>query len=318
MKILITGGFGYLGGRLAQALSESGYDIYLGTRSHYDCFASWLPEAKIVQMRWEFDADLEKNCYQIDTIIHTAGMNAIDCESDPVAALEANGVYTARLLRAAIRQKVRRFIYFSTAHVYTSNFMGVITENTAIKNLHPYATSHRSGEDVVLNAHRRNEIDGIVVRLSNAFGAPTHVNANCWQLLLNDLCKQAIVTGKMVLVSSGVQYRDFVPIADVCRAIQCLLITSRKNLGNGLFNLGGESVSTVWDVACFLQQRCESILNFKPELSRMIPNKNETAYPFEYKNNRLSRIGFVPHSKKAMEIDQLLMFVKDHLTELTA
>ena len=76
-------------------------------------------------------------------------MNAQNCVTDPVAALEVNAVATARLLQAAIRQGAKRFIYLSTAHVYGSSLSGVITEETCPASLCPYAASHRAGEDVV-------------------------------------------------------------------------------------------------------------------------------------------------------------------------
>src|SRR5207245_1641136 len=104
-----------------------------------------------------------------------------------------------KLTDAAKRAGVRRVVYVSTAHVYGAPLAGVITEASCAVSLHPYATSHRAAEDVVRAAHERKTIEGVVIRLSNAYGAPVSEDANCWTLLVNDLCRQAARTKTMVL-----------------------------------------------------------------------------------------------------------------------
>src|SRR3546814_20189177 len=97
-------------------------------------------------------------------------MNAQNCAANPVEALEFNGVATARLVQAAARVGIRRFIYLSTAHVYCAPLTGTITEDTCPRNLHPYATSHLAGENAVLRAVKAGEISGMVLRFLNVLG----------------------------------------------------------------------------------------------------------------------------------------------------
>jgi UDP-glucose 4-epimerase len=315
MKVLITGGFGYLGGRLAQFLaSQAGYELILGSRKQTES-PLWLPQAKVVQTQWNSPVGLEQICAGVDAIVHLAGMNAQDCIADPVTALEFNAVVTARLLKAAVRQSVKRFIYLSTAHVYADPLAGVIKEEACPVSLHPYATSHRAGEDVVRAAHQRGEIEGMVIRLSNAYGAPAHKDANCWMLLVNDLCRQAVITQQMVLRSSGFQRRDFVPLGDVCRAIDHLLGLPRQDLDRGLFNVGGKSASTVWDVACLIRERCDAVLGFLPQLIRIEPQVGETAAELDYRLDALARTGFQPSADRVEEIDRLVEFCRKSFHE---
>ena len=310
MRTLITGGFGYLGGRLAQFLvNQAGYTILLGARQQTRS-PDWLSHVEVVQTRWDSPASLEQICIGVNAVVHLAGMNAQDCTTDPVAALEVNGLDTARLLNAAIKQGVKRFIYLSTAHVYGNPLAGVITEETCPTNLHPYATSHRAGEDVVRAAHQRGEIEGIVIRLSNGYGAPTHKDANCWMLLINDLCRQAVITQEMVLRSTGLQRRDFVPLTDACRAIGHLLVLPRQDLGRSIFNVGGKTTSTVWEVACLIQERCEATLGFLPQLNRVVPQADETIAELDYRLDAILQTGFQPSADRIEEIDQLIKFCK--------
>lgn len=310
MRVLVTGGFGYVGGRLAQYLvSQKGDEIFLGARQAQSS-PSWLPQTQVVQTRWDSSAELENICTGMDAVVHTAGMNSHECTVNPVAALEFNGVVTSRLLQAAVRQGVKRFVYLSTGHVYGSPLVGVITEETCPINLHPYATSHRAGEDVVRAASQRGEIEGVVIRISNAFGTPSHKEVNCWMLLVNDLCQQAVTTGNMVLHSSGLQRRDFVPMADVCRAIDHLLRLSLQDMSHVVFNVSGMWSPTVWEVACLVQQQCEMVLAFQPPLARVSPQIGDGSPELEYRMDALCQTGFKLSTDRTTEIDQLLEFCR--------
>ncbi len=310
MRVLITGGFGYVGGRLAQFLaSQAGYEIVLGSRQQTEP-PPWLPQAKVVQTRYGSPTGLEYICTGVDTVVHLARMNAQDCAADPIAALEFNAVATARLLQVAIRQGAKRFIYLSTAHVYGSPLTGVITENTCPVSLHPYATSHRAGEDVVRAAHQRGEIVGIVIRLSNSYGAPAHKDANCWMLLVNDLCRQAVTTQGMVLRSSGLQRRNFIPLPDACRAIGHLLRLPARDLAGNIFNVGGEWSPTVWELACLVQERCAVALGFRPTLTNIPPQIDEMSAELDYRFDVLRQSGFQPGSDRTGEIDRLIEFCR--------
>jgi UDP-glucose 4-epimerase len=308
MRVLITGAFGHVGGRLAQFLAE-GKDnqIVLGTRTPVPA-PHWLPQAEVVQTDWASPDRLNRICANADAVVHLSGMNAQECAADPVGALEVNGLNTARLVTAAGRQRVQRFIYVSTAQVYRMPLAGVVTEATCPTSCHAYATSHRAGEDVVRLARVRGELDGCVIRLSNSYGAPAHKSANCWMLLMNDLCYQAVTTRRMALKSSGLQRRDFVPLADVCRAIEHLLTLPGSGSSDDTVNVGGQWTPTVWEVASLIQARCKAVLGFEPQLTRTSPGTDETSDDLEYRIDALLRSGFEPTADKTGEIDRLLEF----------
>jgi UDP-glucose 4-epimerase len=148
-RVLITGGFGFVGGRLATYLAQKGHHVILGSRIT-SISPAWLPHAEVIQIDWDDEVALEHICSQVDVVIHAAGMNTQDSTADPIAALAFNGLATARLVTAACWKGVQQFIYLSTAHVYANPLVGVITEESCPRNLHPYATSHLAGEQEVL------------------------------------------------------------------------------------------------------------------------------------------------------------------------
>lgn len=316
MRILITGATGFLSGRIAQSLSIAKHDIVLGSRSGLKV-PNWMSHVKVLRTHWDSSESLVKLCQGVDVVIHAAGMNAQDCFQDPSAALVANGVATSRLVNAAFMARVKKFIYFSTAHVYRSPLQGVITEETKTENLHPYATSHLAGEACVRYAIQQSHIQGTVIRLSNAFGSPMSVDANCWGLLVNDLCKQVVQNGFIALKTAGLQQRNFIALTDVCNIIQKILnyvpsLNSNFTLPDVL-NVGSNYSMTVLEIATLIADRAQKILGKTIEIKHhevepMINIKNSE--PFLYSINKLKQMGIQIDDSSITEIDNLIMYCK--------
>jgi UDP-glucose 4-epimerase len=257
---------------------------------------------------WTSSESLHACCDGIEAVVHLAAMNAANSKRDPVAALEMNGVSTARLIQVAIKAGVRRFVYISTAHVYGSPLAGTITEETCPRPLHPYATSHRAAEDVVRTASTQGFIEGAVLRLSNAFGSPARAEADCWDLLFNDLCRQAVVSGALVLRSSGMQRRDFISMTDACRAIQHCLRLPAASLRDRVFNLGGQWSPTILEAATFVADRYEQRGRVRPVITLAPAAPGEKSEPLDYRIDLLKSTGFVPAMDTIGELDGLIAF----------
>lgn len=310
MRVLIAGGFGFVGGRAAVHLAQLGHEVVLGS-SKQNCPPSWLLQAEVAQMVWDDDWSLEKSCCGVDVVIHAAGMNAQDCATDPVSALAFNGVATARFVAAATRAGVKKFIYLSTAHVYASPLLGIITEGTCPRNLHPYASSHLAGELAVLGASKLGQIQGLVLRLSNAFGAPVHKDVKCWELLVNDLCRQAVQTRKLVLKTSGLQQRDFVSLDWVCCVVSRIAEANDATSSLGILNLGAGVSHSVLEIAHLIQLRCKESLGFEPTLHRPVDGENGQPAVLKYRVDKLIKIGLkINDTTRTIEIDNLLHYCR--------
>lgn len=301
---MITGGTGLLAGRMAEAVALHGHNVVLVSRNKS---ATAPAKVKLRYMDWDSRESIRSNCAQVDVIIHTAGMNAASSAADPGGAYHATTVLTDRILSAAVAEKVTRFIYLSTAHVYRSPLTGSITETDCTVNSHPYAASHRAAEDLVSFYSEKHGIKGTTFRLSNGFGAPFHPSADCWMLVINDLCRQAVQDRKLVLHTSGKQRRDFIPISTIIEAVEYAAAADGKALA-GKFNLGGEWAPTVLDAAKLVQERALHVLGFSPELHVAADDQSMPVAPLEYSMARLRAAGFVPSDNRIIEIDNLLKF----------
>lgn len=309
MKILITGGAGFVGGRVAKFLQAQGYEIYLGTRQDCSSF-DWLPEAHVFHSDWNNIDSFKEICKTVDIVIHAAGANAIVSQTDPVKAFHFNGMKTAELVDIAEKSNVKKFIYLSTAHVYCSPLAGQITEISCPRNLHPYATSHLVGEYSVLGNGFYKSMEGVVVRLSNAFGAPVDESVNCWMLLVNDLCKQAIVNKKLVLNSSGLQYRDFISLNFVENAISFLIDNAAPCVNHGIFNVGNGKSNTAIEMAEKIQQRCNALFGYIPEIRTQKAKAGEKHSGLTYVTEKLRNSGLKHIENADAEIDATLQFCR--------
>lgn len=296
-------------------LMQAGHHIVLGSRNPIRP-PEWLSQAEVTQIIWDGSSALDQSCNGVDVVIHAAGINAQDCASDPVAALAFNGTATARLVAAAIRAGVKKFIYLSTAHVYASPLVGTITEERCPRNLHPYATSHLAGEHTILGASQQRQIQGIVLRLSNVFGAPMHRDVNCWMLLANDLCKQAVQTRKLVLRSSGHQQRDFVSMVQVCHVIEYFAVHHCVLKQPFIFNVGSGVSKSVFALAHLIQQRCVQVLGFEPTIERAQCGVNERQPELIYRTDNLAALGInLNNYDSPSEIDHLLRFCQSTFSQ---
>lgn len=312
MKILITGGFGYLGGRIAQYMGTifPKKDIRLLVRRDGQASPSWAESYDIVKGDVLDDSSLLPACRDIDAIIHLAALNEIESGKYPLNALKVNGEGTLRLLNAATASNVDRFIYFSTFHVYGLNAHGEISENTIPAPVHPYAITHHVAEDFVRMMVQNEKIGGIILRLSNGFGCPSHTNVNRWSLIFNDFCLQAVLRKEIILKSSGKQYRDFITLTDISRCVEYLLKIDDKMFERGdlIYNLGGNFSISILDAANLVAERCQKVLGTTPEIVMGSNSAGMLNEPVIYRTDKLKSIGFQLVSNVEEEIDNTIIF----------
>jgi UDP-glucose 4-epimerase len=149
-------------------------------------------------------------------------------------------------------------------------------------------------------------MDSIVLRLSNGFGVPAHPKVNSWRLLMNDLCRQAVTLRRMTLHSTGLQFRDFITLHDVSWVTAHMIDLPKKDIGDGLFNVGSGKSSRVIDMVELIQARCVEVMGFLPEIIRQQPVDNEKISSFDYRIDKLLSTGFKLSGNPVLEIDETL------------
>ena len=268
MKILITGGFGLLGARLAEHLLFQRHQITLASRSEKQINKN-LSGAKFFKVNWRDVSCLHEMVQDQDIIIHAAGVNATNSVKDPIEAKLINAEATSQLARIAKNSGVSKFILLSSIHVYSNKLSGIINEDSATSNPHPYATSNLLGEKAILELNSSIGLEGIVFRLSNNFGYPAFQNNNCWSLVINDFCLQAITKNEIVINGTGEDLRDFIPISIFCDIFDNVLSDPRIfSNDQKIYNICSSNSISILDVAKEIQSLCKKEFGFRPLIKK--------------------------------------------------
>ncbi|KJU81317.1 3-beta hydroxysteroid dehydrogenase/isomerase family protein [Candidatus Magnetobacterium bavaricum] len=286
--------------------AEPSIDILIAThRSDKNTLPLWTKDFTVLTMSL-LDNDSVVNCLKdkgIDTIIHLAALNEIDSIRDVELAIKVNTLATYRLLQAAHIHNIKKFIYFSTFHVYDKS-APIITENTPTSSWHPYAATHRAAEDFVQYYKHCHNMKTLIFRLSNAFGYPMDKDINRWTLVFNDLCRQVVTTKKLTLKSSGQQHRDFISLHDVARSVHHFMFVMPDMWGDGIFNLGGNNNMSILEVAEMISRLYAERYGTSPPLilKGNHDSNTDTCTNFVYKIDKLLKTGFTLNSDVKIEI----------------
>jgi len=295
--VLITGGSGYLGGRIAVHLERLGYQVRIGKSVEND--SNGFP------IDLTDDHSINSACEGVSSIIHLAAMNAQSCDNNPEKALLINGLGTLKLLKSAKKNKVSKFLYFSTAHVYRSPLIGKISEELLPRPLHPYSITHRVAEDYVIGDVYQQRLSASVFRLTNAVGSPITPQINCWTLVVNDFCRQVVTSNSIKVYSNKFLQRDFIPISSICSVVSSSL--DSNVLDGEIVNLSSGVAITLQSLAIIIADRSEVVLGFKPRISFLGSSTEVGASELIISNSKLSNLGFKVDSNLSDEIDQLLL-----------
>jgi UDP-glucose 4-epimerase len=320
-NILITGGLGYIGGRVANYLMEKGENdnIWITTRNKARKLPSWTEKFRVLELDL-LDRDSLEKCFEnidVDIIIHLAALNEIESMKSPDLALAVNTMGTYNLLSWAIDKKVKGFIYFSTFHVYGETPDSTITEKTLTQPFHPYAITHLAAEDFIRFFQHYHGLSTLIFRLSNAYGCPMHKEVNRWTLVFNDLCKQAVVKRKITLRSSGKQYRDFISLPDVARAVYHFISLGPDNWGDGLYNLGGNCNMSIFEAAQKVVEIYSDKYDEEPISIEVGAEDNTSRWmrPFTYSIDKLKGTGFQLESSMEAEIAGTMEVCEEFMDE---
>lgn len=307
-KILITGGSGYLGGSIASFLSlNENYEISICSRSIIE---SKQRKIKTLNVDWNKISSLKNISSGKDIIIHCASPDANFSKNYPLESYKFSENILGSFVNEAIDNKVQKFIYFSSAHVYKSKLEGVLNEKSHLISEHPYGVSKKIAEQTLLK--NKNLIDINIIRLSNTFGVPSNDNLNCWKLAANDFCKQVVINKKITINSDGSQIRNFVSVNEVCRLID-YIITSfyKEKLLPTVFNFGGNWTLSILELAKVIANQYEKKFEINPPIQ--IKKKSKIPKPsLNFDFSLITKNGFKPHDTNLAEINELFLYVKNN------
>lgn len=306
MKVLVTGGFGYLGSHVSSYFLNRGHEVRILSRTSHPELSEWSKQFEVVKGDISDYSSVENCCRSIDAVIHAAALNEVDCKTKHKEALLVNGLGTRNLLEDAYNNNVKRFIYFSTFHVYGIPKTDVITEETLPDPINNYAISHYLAERYCRQFEVERKIKSYILRISNGYGAPFFRSIKRWTLVLNDLCSMAFVQQKIVLKSKGTQERDFIGIRDILQGVEIFVESNIADQGDNVYNLGGGQnisiISLANAVATVYKERYNK--NIKIEIPEDAAEP-DIKVSFKFSIDKIRKLGYQPTSVMRKEIHNI-------------
>lgn len=267
MRVLITGGTGYIGQYLCKCLKEHGYDVVITSRKNNKVVNGY--ENRYMELT--DPSSIVDVCKNIDIVIHLANWDELLVKEHPEEAYIANSYATRLVYLDALKNSVRHFVFFSTFHVYGKNY-GQISETTIVEPKTDYAMSHYFAELFLRQLSESGDCKVSIIRLTNGIGLPLE-GVGKWYLAINDFCKTAYEKKQIIMKSNGLPVRDFVAIRDVAEAV-AILISKCDEIDSKyeIYNLSSQDTYSIRDVAnivCeeYSKRYCSEICFMAPQVT---------------------------------------------------
>ncbi|WP_318616812.1 NAD-dependent epimerase/dehydratase family protein [Sporosarcina sp. YIM B06819] len=280
MKVLVTGGAGFIGSHVVEELVNHQYEVVLIDNLVTGFLGNVLTNVKTYQLdinnpEIEFVFDRERPDY----IIHLAAQVSVTASmKDPLLDLQTNIIGTVKLITLAKKYNVKNFVFASSAAVYGEPTYLPIDENHSLHALSFYSLSKCSAEKYI----GLYGLNSCILRFSNVYGPRQNADgeAGVISIFINKL-----VQGGEVEVFGGCQTRDFVYVKDVARA--CRLAIEGQH--NGVYNISSGIETSIKELLTYISDAIgdATIPVYKPirvgEIERSVLDNSKVSQAFDWR-----------------------------------
>jgi len=267
---LVTGGAGFIGSHLVEALLSAGCRVAVLDNLSSGNYIN----LKHLDGRFSFFQDdirnpdaLEAATDDCEVVFHLAAVVSVpETIENPIGSAAVNEVGTLSVLEAARRKKVQRVVFSSSCAVYGDDPRLPKLEEMEPNPLSPYAVQKLAAEHYASLFHHLYGLETTVLRYFNVYG-PKQDPSSPYSGVISIFMTKALKNEPAVIYVDGNQSRDFIYVQDVVRAN--LLAASAGGAGGMVMNIGsGKSVSInqLWKTICALSGR-----RLKPEYAPQRP-----------------------------------------------
>ncbi len=277
MKILVTGGAGFIGSHLVDALVKEGHQLAVIddlSTGHKELVPS---EVEFYQVDICQTAQVEEIFLQFapEIIFHLAAQKDVRYSVQyPDQDAKVNILGSLNLIKLSTEHKIKKFIFVSSGGaIYDENDILPLSEQARAKPLSPYGLAKYT-IDLYLEAFKNlKNLSYISLRLANVYGPRQDPKgeAGVVAIFFNKLINQQ----RPQLNGGGEQTRDFVYVKDVVRAL--ILAATAKH--DGVYNIGTSRATSIAELLKLQQQICQTAI--EPEIKPYLPGevrRNSLAY----------------------------------------
>ncbi|MFN3354535.1 MAG: NAD-dependent epimerase/dehydratase family protein [Pseudomonas sp.] len=259
--VLITGGAGFIGSHLVDALLAKGYGVRVldnlstGKRSNLP-----LDNPRVELLEGDVaDAELvARAAADATAVVHLAAVASVQASvDDPVSTHQSNFVGTLNVCEAMRRAGVKRVLYASSAAVYGNNGEGAsIDEETTKAPLTPYAADKLAGEHYFDFYRRQHGLEPVIFRFFNIFG-PRQDPSSPYSGVISIFSERARQGLPIAVFGDGEQTRDFMYVEDLVDVLVQAIEAPEAPLG--AINVGWNRTTTLKQVLQALEEALGSL-----------------------------------------------------------
>lgn len=268
-KVMVIGGAGLVGSHVVDELLKSDvreivvYDNFF--RGSYDNLAEALTDPRVIISPHGGDilhTDILNRAMEgVDGVFHLAALWILQCHEYPETAFEVNVRGTFNVIMAAIRNKVKRVVYSSSASVYGDAVELPMTEDHPYNNDTFYGASKIAGEHFFKSLGKRYGLDWVGLRYMNVYG-PRQDYKGAYIAVMHKILDRIEHGQSPVVFGDGSQQYDFIHVSDVARAN---VLAMQSSVGGKNYNVGRGIGTSIKDLTELLLNLTGSDLPIKYE-----------------------------------------------------
>jgi UDP-glucose 4-epimerase len=255
MKALVTGGAGFIGSHLCEALVGEGHEVIVvdDLSTGHSRNLAGLADSPALQVHWTsilLDERLQDLVDEVDIVYHLAAAVGVQLILErPVESIETNVLGTSRVLRCAAKGQ-KKVVIASTSEVYGKNDEVPLREDDdsvlgpTSKYRWSYACAKAIDEFLALAYHQSQGVPVVIVRYFNTIGPR---QSGRYGMVVPRFVQQALAGTPITVYGDGTQSRSFTDVADAVRAT--LAISRHPDALGGVFNVGSGHEITINDLA---------------------------------------------------------------------
>jgi len=289
MNFLITGGAGYIGTKLTKHLLSNNHKVLVVDNLW---FGNQHTKHKNLNIIKEDVRNFDKlNIKKTHTIIHLANIaNDPTVELNPTLSWEVNVLASKIIAEHAIKNKVKKIIFFSSGSVYGVKKEKKVTEDLKLDPISVYNKTKMIAERIFLSYKSQIEIKCLRPATVSGFSERLRLD-----LTVNKLTFDAYYKKKL-FVEGGTQIRPTVNLKDIVRVVDHFLFTKKKFKDN-IYNMGFENLS-IMQVAKRIQKKTGA---------KLVVKKKVDIRSYRQDSSRLIKTGFTPKFNIDDSIDELIL-----------
>jgi UDP-glucose 4-epimerase len=266
--ILITGAAGHVGGRLFQQLAaEHPGRVRPAFRQQVELPARAKGVSPVIGDLGD-DAVRRAALSKVGTVVHLATRGHSASQQPTIDNLRSELSVTCALARAAANQGARKFVFVSSIHVFGDALVGEVSDDTTPLPSTDYGRSRLAIENELTAIGADTGMQVAIVRMTNTFGVPAFPRQALWDLVVHDLCRQAVLTNQLILNTNGTGYRNMLALTDAVGALAQVVV---RELPSGTYLLAGSATYQLRHIAELVKAQAHLLYAKSPtvEINKM-------------------------------------------------